>query len=163
MKAFVGMGSNLGDRGAYLAAARRALSAAFDDARFSSVYETEPVGGPMDQNWYLNQAACFECRLAPEDLLEWLLEQEKIAGRIRRERFGPRTLDLDLLWMGDEPYCSERLVMPHPRLLERRFVLQPLAEIAPAQRIPGTPWTVKEALARLSDSFKIRRASEVFS
>ena len=134
--AYVALGSNLGDRAALL---RRALAALQrgGDVRVvaeSAVYETAPVGGPPQPD-YLNMVVAVETALEPETLLERCLAIEAEHGRVRRERWGARTLDLDLLSFGAETLRTERLTLPHPRMAERAFVLVPLAEIAPALRI----------------------------
>jgi 2-amino-4-hydroxy-6-hydroxymethyldihydropteridine diphosphokinase len=128
MRAFLGLGSNLGRRMDYLAAAVRDLP---DLVAISSVYETEPVGGPEGQGPYLNLVAELETRLTPRDLLALCARLEEGAGRVRTVRFGPRTLDVDILLVGELRVEEADLVVPHPRMLERRFVLAPLAELAP--------------------------------
>jgi 2-amino-4-hydroxy-6-hydroxymethyldihydropteridine diphosphokinase len=131
--AYIGLGSNLGDRAALLARALAALGALSGVAlaRVSSVYETAPVGGPAGQGPYLNQVAEILTTVAPADLLVRLLAIETDLGRVRTERFGPRSIDLDLLLYGDVILDRPELVLPHPRMHERLFVLDPLAEIAP--------------------------------
>ena len=134
-KAFVALGSNLGDRGALLLAGRDALSRLSEtrEVGASSVYETAPVG-PVDQGSYLNAVVVLETALAPSVLLRHMLAIEASHGRRREgqtERFGPRTLDLDLLLYGDECVDEPGLEVPHPRLHERAFVLEPLCEVGP--------------------------------
>jgi 2-amino-4-hydroxy-6-hydroxymethyldihydropteridine diphosphokinase len=114
----------------------------------SRVRETAPQGGPP-QGPYLNAAVVVETDLPPLDLLEVARALEARAGRVRGPRNGPRTLDVDLLLYGDRAVESEGLVVPHPRLRERRFVLEPLAEIAPRWVVPGAGATVEELLADL--------------
>ncbi len=131
--AYVALGSNLGDRAAHLEAAIAALRATpgIEVIALSSVRETEPVGGPP-QGPYLNAVVALRTELAPRALLERLLEIEAAQGRERGpERNAPRTLDLDLLLYGDEKIDEPDLVVPHPRMHERAFVLEPLAELAP--------------------------------
>jgi 2-amino-4-hydroxy-6-hydroxymethyldihydropteridine diphosphokinase len=139
MRAFVGLGSNLGDRESYLRRALELLRAepGIDVVAVSSVRETEPVDY-LDQPRFLNAAALVETDLAPRALLGRLLAVELALGR-RREgvRFGPRTIDLDLLLYGDESVEESGLVVPHPRLTERRFVLEPLYELDPDLVVPG--------------------------
>lgn len=113
----------------------------------SSVYDTAPVG-KTDQGRFLNAVAEIETALEPEALADALLGIEGRCGRLRRERWGPRTLDLDILVYGDLASTRGRLSIPHPRMTERAFVLIPLAEIAPGLVVPGTGMTVEEHLAR---------------
>ena len=131
--AFIALGSNLGDRNANLLATLQALQdrPGIVVKQTSSFYETEPVGGPPGQGLYLNAAARVETQLSPRQLLQALLDIEAQLGRQRQERFGPRTIDLDLLLFDDQVIDEENLTIPHPRLQERLFVLEPLAEIAP--------------------------------
>lgn len=149
--AYVALGSNLGDR-------RATLDSALDRLRAtpgvtvlgaSSYHETAPVGGPSGQGMYLNAVAEIRTTLAPEALLRELLAIEAELGRVRAERFGPRTLDLDLLLFGQEHVETEQLIVPHPRMHERRFVLAPLAEIAPLAVHPVLQSTAKDLLERL--------------
>ena len=130
-RCYVGLGSNLGDREAFLVGARAALAATpgVSVVAASRLYETEPVGPPQDR--YLNAVVALDTTLAAQALLERLLELERQAGRRRGpERNAPRTLDLDLLLFGDLCLDTPELTLPHPRLHERAFVLVPLAEIA---------------------------------
>lgn len=131
--AYVALGSNLGDRVEHLRFAVLNLPGL---RTLSGVYETEPVGGPGDQGAYLNMVAELETRLDPYALLTACRRIEAGAGRERKVRWGPRTLDVDVLLYGDVRIDSEELTIPHPRMWERRFVLAPLAEIAP-QRVPA--------------------------
>lgn len=129
-RAFLGLGSNLGDRFARLERAVALLAAAGDVVAVSPLYETEPVGGP-EQGPYLNVVVELNTADPPRRLLERCQALERDAGRVRTVRFGPRTLDADVLVVGDERVDEEDLVVPHPRMLERRFVLAPLADLAP--------------------------------
>lgn len=126
-RAFLGLGSNLGDRKAYL---RHALDRLPDVARVSSFYETAPVGGP-EQGPFLNCVAELATSHTARELLEICREREAEADRIRVERWGPRTLDVDVLWIDGEAIDEHDLVVPHPRMFERAFVLMPLRELAP--------------------------------
>ena len=128
MRAFLGLGANLGDRRATL---RRAVAALPDLVAVSPVYETEPVGGPPGQPPYLNLVARLDTGRSPRQLLELARDLEEAAGRVRRVRHGPRTLDVDVLLVGDLTVDEPDLVVPHPRMWERRFVLAPLADLAP--------------------------------
>jgi 2-amino-4-hydroxy-6-hydroxymethyldihydropteridine diphosphokinase len=146
MRAFVAVGSNLGDRWAHLSAAARALRAAPGVAvvRASRVWDTEPVGPPQPR--YLNAVLELETTRTPESLLRLLQEVERAEGRRRDGRWGPRTLDLDLLLVGDRVLARRELVVPHPELARRRFVLAPLAELAAQTVVPGIGTTVASLL-----------------
>ena len=142
--AYVGLGANLGDREAAIRAAAEAIGA----RRLSPIVETEPWGYE-DQPRFLNAVAELDTDLSPRALLERLLEVERALGRDRSgPRWGPRTIDLDLLLYGEERIAEPGLEVPHPRLHERAFVLEPLAALVPELRIPGHG-TVSEALAGL--------------
>jgi 2-amino-4-hydroxy-6-hydroxymethyldihydropteridine diphosphokinase len=149
--AWIGLGSNLGDRRARLDAAVKALSETPGIAvrAVSSFYETAPVGGPGGQEPFLNAAAQLETDLGPEHLLQALHAVEHQQGRVRSVRWGERTLDLDLLLYGDQIIETPELTVPHPRFAWRRFVLAPLAEIAPAAIDPWTGRSVAELLERV--------------
>jgi 2-amino-4-hydroxy-6-hydroxymethyldihydropteridine diphosphokinase len=132
--AYIGLGSNLGDR----ETAIRGAAAELHAVRLSTIRETEPWGPVQDQPLYLNAVAELDTELSPQELLERLLAVERSFGRVRGgERFGPRTLDLDLLLYGTERIAEPDLTVPHPRLQDRRFVLEPLAELAPGLEVPG--------------------------
>lgn len=142
--AYVGLGSNLGDRAASIARAAELIGA----ARVSAVIETEPWG-LVDQPRFLNAVAEVETALSARQLLDHLLDVERRLGRERvGPRWGPRSIDLDLLLYGDEQIDEPGLVVPHPHLLERRFALEPLAELVPTRILPGNG-TVQDALAGL--------------
>jgi 2-amino-4-hydroxy-6-hydroxymethyldihydropteridine diphosphokinase len=134
---YVALGSNLGDREAYLWQALGLLAAepAVKVQRVSSFYETKPVGNPQQPD-FLNAVVQLACALSPLELLRTLQAIEKRLGRVRREPWGPRTIDLDLLLFGQVTVEEPGLTVPHPRLLERDFVLVPLAEIAPDLTLP---------------------------
>jgi 2-amino-4-hydroxy-6-hydroxymethyldihydropteridine diphosphokinase len=131
--AYVGVGSNLGDREGTIRAAIAALPGVL---AVSELRETAPIG-VTDQPAFLNGAVAVETELAPLELLERLLAIERDLGRRRRERWGPRTIDLDLLLYGAEQVDQPGLKVPHPHLHERRFALEPLAELDPALVVPG--------------------------
>jgi 2-amino-4-hydroxy-6-hydroxymethyldihydropteridine diphosphokinase len=147
--AFVGIGSNLGDREAALRRAVELLAAeeGIEVVAVSELRETEPVG-PVEQGLFLNGAVRLATELPPRELLERLLAIERRLGRVRTERFGPRTIDLDLLVYGEQVIDEPGLTIPHPRLHERRFALDPLAELAPDLVIPGRG-SISALLAKL--------------
>lgn len=145
----IALGSNLGDRDAYLRAALDALQPFVTSLRSSTFHDTAPVG-VGDQPVFLNAVAVGETSLSARDLLLTLLDIEKRFGRERPFPGAPRTLDLDLILYDDEVIDSTDLVVPHPRYRERRFVLEPLAEVAADWRDPRTGRTVSEMLSALS-------------
>ena len=161
--AYIALGSNLGDRRALLdeAIARMRLQPGIEVISVSSHHETEPVGGPAGQGKYLNAVAHLRTTLTALQLLHVLQAVETQLGRVRTERFGPRTIDLDLLLYGSEmlriqePGCD--LIVPHPRLHERLFVLEPLVEIAPLAVHPLLQSTAKDLLERLKRPCEPRR------
>ena len=147
---FVGLGSNLGDRAGHLRTALCAMQQHPNMSRLtcSDFRRTDPVGGP-EQPDYVNAAVRFETSLAPSVLLQWLLDLEAAQGRRREVPNGPRTLDLDLLLYGAVSQSSSALQLPHPRIAERRFVLEPLVQLAP--RLPLSDGrTAVECLRALS-------------
>ncbi len=156
VRAAIGLGSNVGDRRETLLAAGRTIAERVGDVVASSaLYETAPVGGP-EQGPYLNGVVVVDTELAPRELLDRLLAIEHDHGRKRRERWGPRTLDLDLLLYGDQMIDLPGLTVPHPRMVERRFVLEPLIDAWPAAALPdGTrldaylPRVADQQVARL--------------
>jgi 2-amino-4-hydroxy-6-hydroxymethyldihydropteridine diphosphokinase len=131
VRAFIGLGSNLGDRRAFLAAAVDGLRGGGDVVAVSPLYETEPVGGPAGQGPFLNVVVELSTEDSPRRLLERCRALESAAGRVRDERWGPRTLDADVLLVEGTEVHERDLTVPHPRLWERRFVVQPLADLAP--------------------------------
>ena len=144
------LGSNCGDRLACLERACDELAELFGDLRLSRVYETQPVGCPSNSPNFLN--ACVEVFTAadPEEILEQILRIEKKLGRTRNGEYGePRTCDIDLLYCGEEERRSEHLTLPHPRITQRRFVLQPLCDIDPGLKLPGQNDTVADLLEQL--------------
>lgn len=161
--AYLGLGANLGDRRASLAAAVEALD--WGETRVvaaSSVYETDPVGGPAGQPAYFNQVVAVETSIGARALWERCSAIEAALGRARdgEERWGPRYVDVDVLLYGDDVVDDPDLVVPHPRMHERAFVLVPLCEIAPDVVIPRYG-VARDALAALSvDSPAVRRLAE---
>lgn len=127
-RAFLALGSNLGDRVATL---RHAVAGAPDVTAVSPVYETAPVGGPEGQGPYLNLVVELTTDLDARALLGWCMKLERDAGRERLVRWGPRTLDVDVLWVDGEEVDDDDLHVPHPRMWERPFVLAPLRDLAP--------------------------------
>lgn len=151
VRAAVGLGSNQGERRVHLALARRRLGEILERMVSSDVYETQPVGGGGERP-YLNMCCVGETRLEPRVLLSRLQETEAEAGRLpvgAPGRSGPRPLDLDLLLYGDRRVEEPGLVVPHPRLPERAFVLVPLSEVAPDWPVPGFRATVAEIAGRV--------------
>lgn len=149
--AYIGLGANLGDRRANILAATDLLRQApgVVGTSLSSLHETEPVGGPPGQDAYLNAAARVETDLDASALLAVLLDIEARLGRQRSEKWGPRTIDLDLLLFDDEVIDTPGLTVPHPHMHERRFVLEPLAEIAPDVIYPLQNMTIRQLLKHL--------------
>jgi 2-amino-4-hydroxy-6-hydroxymethyldihydropteridine diphosphokinase len=154
---FLALGSNLGDREAAFASALARLGArGFVTRLRSSDWLTEPVGGPP-QGWFLNAVVAGETSLEPAPLLAACLATEQELGRVRTVRNGPRTIDVDILFHGAQQIELPGLVVPHPRLHERRFVLAPLAEIAPELVHPVLRRTAVELLAACPDRSLVRR------
>jgi 2-amino-4-hydroxy-6-hydroxymethyldihydropteridine diphosphokinase len=149
--AYIGFGSNLGDRQALISSAVERLRAAplIWEVHLSSLHESDPVGGPPGQGRYLNAAARVETGLQAHGLLSLLLAIERDMGRERHEHWGPRTIDLDLLLFDSETIQTQDLTVPHPRMHERWFVLAPLAEVGPDAVHPPTGLPVWELLKRL--------------
>jgi 2-amino-4-hydroxy-6-hydroxymethyldihydropteridine diphosphokinase len=154
---YLGLGSNLGDRQANLNAAIDALnSQGVAVRRVSPVYETAPLDY-LDQDWFLNLVVEAETTLFPMQLLSRVKRIERALGRRRTVAKGPRIIDLDILFYGRAVVHSSALDIPHPRLAERRFVLAPLADLAPDLRHPVTHRTVRQMLEAVSDQ-QVRRA-----
>ncbi|MBN2192233.1 MAG: 2-amino-4-hydroxy-6-hydroxymethyldihydropteridine diphosphokinase [Polyangiaceae bacterium] len=145
----IGLGGNLGDRVAALAAGARAVGRLGSISGVSSLFETDPVGGPA-QGRYLNAAILLRTPGSPKWLLDGLLSVEIALGRVRRERWEPRLIDLDLLWAGEVVLADPELVLPHPRLRERAFALIPLLELVPDACDPLTREPYAAALERVT-------------
>ncbi len=164
--AYIGLGANLGDRWLNLQQALKELAAlpTIEIGPLSSVYETAPVG-MTEQPDFLNMAAQVRTTLSARGLLDALLHIETEMGRTRTVRWGPRVIDLDLLVFGDIQITLPGLVVPHPRLQERDFVLMPLVEIAPTLVLPGSKQTAERVLKNLSGKLgttgNIRRVESV--
>ena len=137
MNVVIGLGANLGDRLGALRAACEAIAKLGTIRARSRVFETEPVG-MTNQPRFLNAAVALETRLSPGDLMSALLDVERAMGRVRAEKNGPRTIDLDLLWIEGVTLATELVTVPHPRLKDRAFALAPLLDVAPAAREPAT-------------------------
>jgi 2-amino-4-hydroxy-6-hydroxymethyldihydropteridine diphosphokinase len=150
MRAVIALGSNLGDRESYIQSALTEMATFLTIERVSTLIETEPVGGPS-QGDYLNAVVLGECELEAEELLKKLMEIEKNLGRVREEINGPRTIDLDIISMGDLVIQSENLSLPHPRAHLRRFVLEPWLEVDPEAQLVGRG-SVKELLRSIKPS-----------
>jgi len=155
---YVALGSNVGDRRANLALGLAGMvERSLAPTRRSSIWASEPVGASTPE-WFLNMVVQIRSSKSALEVLDGLLDIERAAGRIRTAvRNAPRTLDLDLLTLGDATVASERLTLPHPRMWQRRFVLAPLAEIDPDLVNPGTGKTVLQSLRELGDTFEVRR------
>ena len=153
---YLSLGSNLGDREAQLRAALVCLQREGRVVAVSSFYETEPVEF-IDQAWFLNCAVALETTDTPEQLMSALLQIEQQMGRKRIQRKGPRTIDIDILLFDGEVLDSPALTIPHPAMHQRRFVLQPLAEIAPALRHPVLKETMQELLDELPAGQTVRK------
>lgn len=149
--AYLALGGNLGDRREYLSAAVRALNSerGLRVEKFSSVYETAPVG-VVDQPDFYNLVVEVSTTLTAHELLTRCLAIENKLGRVRTERWGPRTIDLDVLWYENVTLRDSELTLPHPRMKERAFVLVPLAEIAPTLLLEGLP--AEKLAARIDKS-----------
>lgn len=150
MRAVIALGSNLGDRESYIQSALNEMATFLTIERVSTLIETKPVGGPS-QGDYLNAVVLGECELEAEELLKKLMEIEKNLGRVREEINGPRTIDLDIISMGDLVIQSENLSLPHPRAHLRRFVLEPWLEVDPEAQLVGRG-SVRELLRSIKPS-----------
>jgi 2-amino-4-hydroxy-6-hydroxymethyldihydropteridine diphosphokinase len=154
--AYLSLGSNVGDREQNLRDAIERIRPVGHVIRVSSIYETEPVE-VTDQPEFLNCAVKLETSLKPEELMHRLLEIEKAIGRQRDRKKGPRTIDIDILLGGDAVVNTAELTIPHPAMHRRRFVLEPLAEIAPEARHPVFKKTIQELLAELPAGQAVRK------
>lgn len=154
---FLLLGSNTGNRVANLANSLSGLNAHFGTpVQTSSVYETE-AWGKTDQPDFLNQVIQYECFLQPTEVLGLLQSIEKKLGRIRREKWGPRIIDIDLLYAGEQIICLPDLIVPHPGIATRRFVLEPLSEISPDFMHPVLQKTNRELLVLCQDTLLVKK------
>jgi 2-amino-4-hydroxy-6-hydroxymethyldihydropteridine diphosphokinase len=155
---YLSLGSNIGDREKHLRDAIARLEPKRRIVSVSSIYETEPVEF-TDQAWFLNCAVAIETKETAEQLMAAILQIEKQMGRQRIQSKGPRVIDIDILLFGDVVLDCVRLTIPHPAMHERRFVLQPLAEIAPEVRHPVLRKTIRELLQALPPGQTVRQKS----
>lgn len=154
--AYLSLGSNLGDRAANLRAAIAELEASGRLQAVSGFYETQPVDLP-DQPWFLNCVIALETDKSPRDLLQWALSIESGMGRVRMSEKGPRIIDIDIVLFGTQVIHGRGVNIPHPAMQQRRFVLEPLAEIAPEVQHPELRKTAREMLAALPAGQAVRR------
>ena len=164
MRSGIALGSNVGDRLENLRAAyREVIKLSSDPAaiRCSSIYETSPVDSPPDASSYLNAVIEIEYERPAVALLDSLLKIERTLGRpSKRPRNAPRVIDLDLLYVGNLTLNSPEIVIPHPRIIQRRFVLEPLADIAPELMLPGQAASIRESLMRLKNEEEVTKIAE---
>ena len=157
--AYLSLGSNLGDRAANLRLALEGLDRLGTVEAVSAFYETEPVG-LTSQPWFLNCAAKLDTEKMPRQLISGILNLEQAMGRQRKQKDGPRIIDIDILLFGTSVVDTHSLTVPHPRLHERRFVLEPLTEIAPDVRHPVFKCTIRELRDALPAGQAVRRWGE---
>jgi 2-amino-4-hydroxy-6-hydroxymethyldihydropteridine diphosphokinase len=154
---YLSLGANLGDRELNLRNAIQGLRELGELVAQSSMYETEPVDVERAQPWFLNCAVAIETDLEPRELLDSILSMELSMGRVRKEKRGPRPVDIDIIFFGDDVIDLPGLTVPHPAMQSRRFVLEPLAQIAPAMMHPLLQRSVQDLLNSLPNSFGLVR------
>lgn len=155
--AYLMMGGNMGDRFKSLLTAREKLSQNVGKVMLASAFYETAAWGHEEQPPFLNQALCIQTQLAPSNLLEAILQIEKEMGRIREEKYGPRWIDIDILFYADWHLEAEGLVIPHPEISRRRFVLEPLSELAPGLMHPVLKKTISELLRECKDPLAVRQ------
>jgi len=162
IESYLSLGSNLGDRLGYLKEGLDLVLTLPDTnlLKISAVYETEPVDF-ADQPRFLNLAACIHTKLEPHELLHLLKDLERKIGRVHRDRWSAREIDIDIIFYGDYKIDSDDLIIPHPRAHLRKFVLQPLSEIAPEFRHPVAHKTVEQLLKECVDNSSVTRLEEL--
>jgi len=148
---YIALGTNLGDREENLKSARSALLPTIQISKVSSIYETAPWG-VLDQEDFLNQVLIGQTKLEPLDLLSFLKDLEEKLGRVPGKRFGPRLIDMDILFYDELVFENEKLVIPHPRIEERAFVLVPLAELSPELIHPKSGKSIQSLADDIQDS-----------
>ncbi len=156
VEAFVALGSNIGDRVGNIRKAIEFLKEKASVSNVSSIYETEPMY-LVDQNWFVNCVAKLETNLSPRELLHYLKDVERRMGRTEGVRYGPRIIDLDILFYGDEVIRQDDLEIPHPGISERNFVLVPLAEIEPDLVHPVYGKTSSKLVAELNSNKSVTK------
>jgi 2-amino-4-hydroxy-6-hydroxymethyldihydropteridine diphosphokinase len=159
MRIYLSLGSNVGDREAHLREAQDRLGAVGQLVNVSSCYETEPVEFTR-QPWFLNCTLALETSLTPQELMNSILRIEQEMGRRRVQKKGPRTIDIDILLFGNEVMNSSELTIPHPAMHQRRFVLEPLAEIAPDVQHPVLKKSIRELRDALPEGQTVRRCTQ---
>jgi 2-amino-4-hydroxy-6-hydroxymethyldihydropteridine diphosphokinase len=158
---FLSLGSNMGDRGRFIASmTRRLKTVLLPPVTLSRLMKTEPVGVAGKQRWFYNRIVCGRYRGTAQELLARCRDIETSLGRISKKRFAPRTADIDILFFGNSKVARKNLVVPHPRIRERRFCLEGLAELVPDFKMPGTGQTMARLCSRMKES--VRRQKVVF-
>jgi 2-amino-4-hydroxy-6-hydroxymethyldihydropteridine diphosphokinase len=155
---FLSLGSNKGNRGLFIAAmVRRLKMVLLPPVSMSRLMKTEPVGVPGRQKWFYNRVVSGRYRGTPHELLAKCREIEIALGRASKKRFAPRTADIDILFFGHLKIADKDLVVPHPRIRQRRFCLEGLAELAPHFKIPGTNLTISRLYSRMTDTARSQK------